>query len=62
MEGSPPPFIAWIGRFPASLGMETLATTFGRAREGLPPKLGVPGGCPGSAEPHGATSRTSFGP
>jgi hypothetical protein len=50
-RGSPPPYIAWIGWLLASLGMETLATAFGRARESSPPKLDATGTHPGLAEP-----------
>ena len=48
---SPPPFIAWIGRFLRETNMGTLGTDVGMAVAIFPPKLGPVGARRGSADP-----------
>ena len=48
---SPPPFIAWIGRFPRESNMGTLGTDVGMAVAICPPKLGPVGAKVGSGDP-----------
>ena len=48
---SPPPFIAWIGRFPQETNMGTLGTDVGMAVAIFPPKLGPFGAKKGSGDP-----------
>src|SRR6185295_9948837 len=50
------PFIAWRGRFPPSLYMETLITAFGRIRENHQPRRSLFGWQVGSADPPCAAS------
>jgi hypothetical protein len=53
IERGSPPFILFQGWFQGELYMETLVTDVGRVVEIFPPKLGVSGSRPGSAEPGG---------
>ena len=48
---SPPPFIAWIGRFPLESNMGTLGTDVGMAVAIFPPKLRSVGAKVGPADP-----------
>ena len=48
-RGSPPAFIAWIGRFPWEFHMETSWTALGSVWESFSPKLSVPITHPGTA-------------